>query len=107
MILFYIGMICPVLEFGDGLYDSAQSYSAQTLKTIQRQVAIIITCALKHTHLDSFLFELGNNWLSEGISTNYVCSIKITTTFIQPTYITNKPSSILDYTVCLRIILNF
>ena len=60
----YISMIRPVLEFGNVIYDSMSLSTGRAIETIQRQAAIIITGAYRHTSHDSLLSELGWQSLS-------------------------------------------
>ena len=69
----YTSMIRPVLEFGNVIYDSASLSAGQALETIQRQAAIIVSGAYRHTRHDLLLSELGWEDLASRRKYHKIC----------------------------------
>ena len=69
----YISMIRPVLEFGNVIYDSSSLSTGQALETIQRQAAIIVSGAYRHTSHNLLLYELGWNDLASRRTHHKLC----------------------------------
>ncbi len=61
-ILLYKALVLPVLEYGNILYDNCALYLKQRLESVQRQAAIVCTCAFRNAGYAKLLNELG--WTS-------------------------------------------
>ncbi len=58
-ILLYKALVLPVLEYGNILYDNCALYLKQRLESVQRQAAIVCTCAFRTAGYAKLLSELG------------------------------------------------
>ncbi len=58
-ILLYKALVLPVLEYGNILYDNCSMYLKQRLESVQRQAALVCTCAFRNAGYTNLLTELG------------------------------------------------
>ncbi len=61
-IILYKALVLPILEYGNILYDNCALYLKQRLESVQRQAAIVCTCAFRNASYNRLLDELG--WAS-------------------------------------------
>ncbi len=58
-ILLYKALVLPLLEYGNILYDNCSMYLKQRLESVQRQAALVCTCAFRNAGYTNLLTELG------------------------------------------------